>query len=188
MAARLGVRGRWLTGLLVGATFVAGACSGTSGQPPAIQPPPPGASLGPARSAGPAVAQTRVELVRALGTRNLVLQDSQAPFRPPEDATFTVTPRALYQVILPDAPTEGFIVVYDFADPGSAADAAKAQAAYLASGPVKVQSPLGARHVLRLVGSTVVLYSWVPSGVDDPRQPDIEPALELVGTGVPVPS
>jgi hypothetical protein len=187
MAARLTVRGRWLAGLLAGATLVAGACSGSAGQPSAI-PPPPGASLGPARSAGPAVAQTRVELVRALGTRNLVLQDSQAPFRPPEDATFTVTPRALYQVILPDAPTEGFIVVDDFADPGSAADAAKAQAAYLASGPVKVQSPLGARHVLRLVGSTVVLYSWVPSGVDDPRQPDIEPALELVGTGVPVPS
>jgi hypothetical protein len=187
MAARLTVRGRWLAGLLAGATFVAAACSGTSGQPPAIQPPP-GASLGPARSPGPAVVQTRTELVRALGTRNLVLQDSQAPFRPPEDATFTVTPRALYQVILPDAPTEGFIVVYDFPDPGSAADAAKAQAAYLASGPVKVQSPLGARHVLRLVGSTVVLYSWVPSGVDDPRQPDIEPALELVGTGVPVPS
>jgi hypothetical protein len=187
MATRLTVRGRWLAGLLVGATFVASACSGTSGQPPAI-PPPPGASSGPARTAGPAVAQTRAELVRALGTRNLVLQDSQAPFRPPEDATFTVTPRALYQVILPDAPTEGFIVVYDFADAAGAADAAQAQAAYLASGPVKVQSPLGARHVLRLVGSTVVLYSWVPSGVDDPRQPDIEPALELVGTGVPVPS
>ena len=187
MAARLTVRGRWLAGLLAGATLVAGACSGSAGQPSAIQPPP-GASLGPARSAGPAVAQTRAELVRALGTRNLVLQDSQAPFRPPEDATFTVTPRALYQVILPDAPTEGFIVVYDFADPVGAADAARAEAAYLATGPVKVQSPLGARHVLRLVGSTVVLYSWVPSGVDDPRQPDIEPALELVGTGVPVPS
>jgi len=187
MAARLTFRGRWLACLLVGATLIAGACSGSAGQPSAVAPPA-GASLGPARSAGPAVVQTRAELVRALGTRNLVLQDSQAPFRPPEDATFTVTPRALYQVILPEAPTEGFILVYDFADPVGAADAARAQAAYLATGPVKVQSPLGARHVLRLVGSTVVLYSWVPDGVDDPRQPDIEPALELVGTGVPVPS
>ena len=187
MAARLTLRRRWLVGLLAGAASIGAACSGSAGQPSAIQPPP-GASLGPARSAGPVVAQTRAELVRALGTRNLVLQDSQAPFRPPEDATFTATPRALYQVILPDAPTEGFIVVYDFADAVGAADAAKAQAAYLATGPVRVQSPLGARHVLRLVGSTVVLYSWVPSGAEDPRQPDIEPALELVGTGVPVPS
>ena len=57
----------------------------------------------------------------------------------------TRTPRALYQVILPKAPQEGFIVVYEFADPTSAAEAATAQAAYLATGPAKVQSPFGAR-------------------------------------------
>jgi hypothetical protein len=117
-----------------------------------------------------------------------VLQDSQAPFRPPEDARFTATPRALYQVLLPEAPQEGFIVVYDFPDAISAAEAATAQAAYLASGPGKVQSPQGARHIIRLVGSTVVIYSWVPAGAEDPRQPDIQTALETLGTGVPVPS
>jgi hypothetical protein len=42
--------------------------------------------------------------------------------------------------------------------------------------------------VIRLVGSTVVLYSWVPEGVADQRQPDIQPALERLGTGVPVPA
>jgi hypothetical protein len=148
----------------------------------------PAGSLGPARTAGPAAAQTRLELVRALGERNLVLQDSQAPFRPPEDATFTTTPRALYQVILPDAPGEGFIVVYEFTDAAAAAEAAAAEAAYLGSGPGRVQSASGARHVIRLVGSTVVLYSWVPEGVADERQPDIQPALETLGTGVPVPA
>jgi hypothetical protein len=169
-------------GLLVGA--LVGACSaGSSGTVQA-----PGASIGPTRTVGPAVAQTRADLVRALGTKNLVLQDSQAPFRPPEDGQFTTTPRALYQVILPQAPTEGFIVVYEFGDPVAASEAATAQATYLASGPAKVQSPLGAQHVLRLVGSTVVLYSWVPNGVEDPRQPDIAVALESLGTGVPVPS
>jgi hypothetical protein len=190
MAARLRLGGRWLAALVVGVSSIVAACAGTAGtagQPSAALPPA-AASLGPARTVGPAVAQTRAELVRVLGTRNLVLQDTQAPFRPPEDATFTTTPRALYQVILPDAPSEGFIVVYEFGDPGRAADAAQAQAAYLASGPVKVQSPLGARHVLRLLGSTVVLYSWVPAGVEDPRQPDIEAALDLLGTGVAVPS
>lgn len=148
----------------------------------------PAGSLGPTRTAGPAAAQTRLELVRALGERRLVLQDSQAPFRPPEDSTFTTTPRALHQVILPDAPGEGFIVVYEFPDATAAAEAAADQAAYLASGPARVQSPFGVRHVMRLLGSTVVLYSWVPEGVADQRQLDIQPALETLGTAVPIPS
>ena len=37
---------------------------------------------------------------------------------------------------------------------------------------------------MRLVGSTVVLYSWVPEGASDAQQPDIQPALETLGTGV----
>ncbi len=148
----------------------------------------PSGTLGPARTAGAAAAQTRLELVRVLGERNLVLRDGEIPFRPPEDATFTTTPRALYQVVLPDAPSEGFIVVYEFPDPAAAAEAATDQAAYLASGPGRVQVPFGARHVIRLVGSTVVFYSWVPEGVADQRQPDIQPALERLGTGVPVPA
>ena len=171
-----------LTLLLVGALT---ACSPGGGAGLATFPV---GSLGPTRTAGPAADQTRLELVRALGERNLVLQDSQAPFRPPEDATFTTTPRALYQVILPDAPSEGFIVVYEFADATTAAEAAADQAAYLASGPGRVQSAFGVRHVIRLVGSTVVLYSWVPEGAADERQPAIQPALETLGTGVPIPA
>lgn len=148
----------------------------------------PAGTIGPAGTAGAAAAQTRIELVRVLGEQNLVLQDSQAPFRPPEDATFTTTPRALYQVILPDAPSEGFIAVYEFPDASTAAGAAAEQAAYLATGPARVQSAFGARPIIRLVGSTVVLYSWVPEGAADERQPRIQAALETLGVGVPVPS
>lgn len=178
MAARLTLLAPILLAL------VACAPSGTA----VITPGPPVATAGPTRTAGPVVAQTRAELVRVLGGRNLILQDSAAPFRPPEDARFTVTPRALYQVILPQAPQEGFIVVYEFPDPTAATEAATAQAAYLATGPAKVQSAFGARHIIRLVGQTVVMYSWVPNGVEDPLQPDIQAALETLGTGVPVPS
>jgi hypothetical protein len=169
------------------ATLALAACAPTGSAPPAVQPSPV-ASVGPSHNVGPAVAQTRSELVRVLGSRNLVLQDSSAAFRPPEDPQFTSTPRALYQVILPDAPSEGFIVVYEFGDPSAATTAATAQAAYLATGPAKVQSAFGARHILRLVGSTVVMYSWVPEGAGDPRQPEIQAALETLGTGVQVPS
>lgn len=171
---------------ILAVAWVLAACGGTTGS--GAVPPPPGATIRPVGTVGPEVAQTRAELVRVLGTRNLVLQDSQAAFRPPEDARFTTTPRALYQVILPDAPTEGFIVVYQFADPVEASEAASAQARYLATGPAKVQSAFGARHILRLVGSTVVMYTWVPNGSADPRQPDIQVALETLGTGVLVPS
>jgi hypothetical protein len=148
----------------------------------------PAGSLGPEGTAGQAAAQTRIELVRVLGERNLVLRDTEAPFRPPENVTFTTTPRAIYQVVLPNAPTEGFIVVYEFPDATAAAEAAADQAAYLASGPARVQSAFGSRHIMRLVGSTVVLYSWVPEGASDELQPDIQPALETLGTGVPIPS
>jgi hypothetical protein len=187
MASGLTTARRWLVAAAIAAVPVVGACDQSGTVASTVQPPVL-ASVGPLRTVGPAVAQTRADLVRALGTRNLVLQDSQTQFRPPEDATFTSTPRALYQVILPDAPSEGFIVVYEFTDPVAASEAATGQADYLASGPVKVQSAFGARHILRLVGSTVVLYSWVPAGAEDPRQPDIQAALETLGTGVPVPS
>ena len=174
------------TALALAAGLLLASCGGSTGDvAPSVVP---AVTEGPTRTVGPAVAQTRTELVQALGTKNLVLQDSQAEFRPPEDATFTTTPRALYQVILPKAPQEGFIVVYEFADPTAAAEAAAAQAAYLATGPAKVQSPFGARHIIRLVGPTVLLYTWVPAGADDPLQPDIQTALETLGTGVQVPS
>jgi hypothetical protein len=174
--------------LAAAALLVAGAVTACSpGGGPTLATFPAG-TIGPARTVGPTVAQTRIELVRVLGERNLVLRDTEAPFRPPEDVTFTTTPRAIYQVVLPNAPTEGFIVVYEFPDPAAAAEAAADQAAYLASGPARVQVPFGARHIMRLVGSTVVLYSWVPEGVADERQPDIQPALETLGTGVPIPA
>ena len=81
---------------------------------------------------------------------------------------------------------EGFIVVYEFPDPTAAAEAAAAQAAYLATGPAKVQSASGRGTIIRLVGQTV-MSTWLPSAVEDPLQPGIQAALEMLGTGVPVP-
>ena len=46
----------------------------------------------------PAVSQTRIELVRALGEHNLVLTDTQAPVRPAESPLLGAAPRAVYQV------------------------------------------------------------------------------------------
>ena len=170
--------------LVVLATCSLAACA-TSGAPRASAPPP--ASIGPALTVSPAVGLTRGELVRALGAKQLVLTDTQSPFRPPEGPALTIAPRAVYQLVLPDDPTKGFIVVYEFPDPARAAAAGADQAAYLASGPGRIQAPDGEIHILRQVGSTIVFYSWIPEGAQDARAPGIQAALETLGIGIPIP-
>jgi len=145
-------------------------------------------SVGPGRTVSPAVNQTRIELARALGAHNLVLGDSQAPIRPAEAPLFAGAPRAVYQVLLPKDPSKGFVVVYEFADSDRAAAAAAQEQAYLATGPGRVQTPLGSVSIIRQVGSTVVFYEWLPEGSLDDSAPGIQAALETVGVAFPVPS
>lgn len=145
-------------------------------------------SIGPATTVSPAVNQTRAELVRVLGTANLVLTDTQAPVRPAESPLLTTAPRAVFQVTLPADPTRGYIVVYEFTDSNLAAQAAVEEQRYLATGPGRVQTPEGTVHVLRQVGSTVVLYDWLPGAAKDPAAPDIERVLDTLGTAYPIDS
>lgn len=168
--------------------FLAAAVAGcaASGPPPSAAAVPE-ASAGPG-SVSPAVALTRGELVRALGTKNLVLTDSQAPVRPAEAPLLAAAPRAVYQVLLPKDPSKGFIVVYEFPDATHAAAAATEEQAYLATGPGRVQRPQGAVSVIRTVGPTVIFYDWLPGAAQDPSAPGIQQALETVGIGYPVAS
>jgi hypothetical protein len=148
----------------------------------------PVASIGPAMTVSPAVNQTRAELVRVLANHHLVLTDTQAPVRPAESPLLVGAPRAVYQVILPKDPTKGYIVVYEFRDPNSAAEAAAEEQHYLATGPGRIQSPEGSVQVLRQVGLTVVLYDWLPDAAQDPSAPEIQQALEALGVGFPIDS
>lgn len=170
--------------LALAAAVLVGACAANDETIATV----PAASVGPERTVGPAVGLTRTDLVRVLGERSLNLADAQVPFRPAEGLTLTDAPRAVFQVILPEDPGSGFIVVYELHDPSAATDAANEQAAYLASGPGRVQSALQTVDVIRVVGSTVVLYSWNPEESIDPREPEIQAALETLGLGIPVPS
>jgi hypothetical protein len=145
-------------------------------------------SVGPDRTVSPAVAQTRGQVAQALGARNLILNDAQTPYRPPESAMLATAPRAVYQVTLPADPTGGYIVVYEFADTALAAQAAAEQQAYLATGPGRIQSPQGTVHVIRQVGTTVVYYAWQPGADNDPGAAEIQAALETLGVGYPVPA
>jgi hypothetical protein len=146
----------------------------------------PVASIGPAMTVSPAVDQTRAALVQVLGTNDLQLSDTQTPVRMAESPLLTTAPRAVYQVVLPKDPDKGYIVVYEFPDPGRAAAAATEQQGYLGSGPGRVQTPQGTVSVIRQVGSTVVMYQWLPAAANDPSAAGIQTALETLGVGYPV--
>ena len=177
--------GRPSAGLsIVLALILAGCGAGASVDRPATFPP---TTFGPGE-AGADVAATRAELARALGTLSLQLDDPQVPHRPAESPTFAAAPRAVFQVVLPDDPGHGFVSVYEFADEATAAAAGQEQAAYIASGPGRVQFVPDSRFVIRQVGRTVVFFAWSPLNSPDPRTADIQKALETVGAGIPIPS
>lgn len=178
------LRAALISAALLGVALPLGACSGGGDAVASTAP----ASLGPASTVTPGIAPTRAELSRVLGELRLTVAEPDVPYRPAEAPTLTGAPRAVYQVILPEDPGAGYIVIYELPDAAAALAAAQEQATYLASGPGRVQTPIGTRHVLRVLGPTVVLYSWHPDAARDPRAPDIEAALETLGTPVDVPS
>ena len=99
----------------------------------------------------------------------------------------TGAPRGIFQVVLPDDPSHGYVVVYAFRDAATAAAAAHDQAAYLGSGPGRIQFPPDAQSVIRQVDTTVIVYSWSPANSTDARAGAIPGALATVGIEVPIP-
>jgi len=173
----------WPAAALVAAVTIA-ACAAPAGDVATVPP----ASIGPAQTVSPAESLTRVTIEDALRQHDLAMVPAQVPFRPVEGNRLAEAPRSVYQVVLPKDPDGGFLVVYDFTDTDLANQAAHDQATYLASGPGRVQSSLSTVDVIRVVGSTVVLYSWIPDDALDPTTPGIQAALETIGLGVDVPS
>jgi hypothetical protein len=147
--------------------------------------PPP--SEGPVRTPTGAVLQTRIAIEAALRSAELALTDPQVAFRPAESPRVAAAPRTVYQVVLPEDPAGGFIVVYEFSDAGTASTAGNELAEYLGSGPGRVQFASDTRFVLRQLGTTLVFFPWSPGSSPDPRAPKIEEALRTLGFGFDVP-
>jgi hypothetical protein len=171
----------------IGAALTLGGCgTGVGGS---VAPPPAG-SADPAVAVTAAVAQTRGAIVAALAAGGVAapLADATRPYRPAESARLRGAPRAVYQVLMPDQPDAGFIVVYEFPDTAAAVDAGNEEAGYLGTGPAKVQFPPDAEHVLQQVGTTLVLYTWSPTASSDPTAGNIADALKRLGIGFTVPS
>lgn len=138
--------------------------------------------------AGDATAAVRTTVIQALGTVGLQARDAIQPYRPSEAPRFSAAPRTVLQATLPDDPNHGFIVLYAFGSPAEAAAAAADQAAYLGSGPGRVQFGKGARFVLRVIDTTAIFFTWTPDSSPDPRTASIDQALSTLGTAVDIPS
>ncbi|HUQ44946.1 MAG TPA: hypothetical protein VM451_11145 [Candidatus Limnocylindria bacterium] len=147
--------------------------------------PPPGSSPEPA---GDSTAATVAQVIGALRIQSVPAVESTRPYRPAEGALLAAAPRSLVQATLPEDPDHGFIVVYAFDSPVAAQAAAQDGAGYLAAGiGGGIQNPPGTEYVLRVVGSNVVYFSWLPASSPDPRTASIATALATLGTGVQVP-
>jgi hypothetical protein len=159
-----------------------GGCGlGAAGSAPIVTFPP--APAGPSASVSNAVLLTRQAIAAALAPFRLQLDNAQRPFRPSESRLTADAPRAVYQVVLPEDLDGGYIVVYEFPDAASAVDGGNDLAGYLGTGAGRVAFPLDARHSIRQVGTTLILYTWSPSTSPDPGSEKIAEALGTLGIG-----
>jgi hypothetical protein len=174
--------------VLVTATMVVAGCGiGANATPASL----PVASVGPAATTGGAAAQTRGAIAAALATSPVQFGDATRPYRPAESPRLRDAPRSVYQVVLPDHPDAGFIVVYEFPDAAAAVDAGNEEAGYLGTGPARVQFPRDAQHVLRQLGPTLILFTSAPFDPPDSRADEtnaaVTAALATLGIGFAVP-
>jgi len=163
--------------LLLGLAACGSSTTRSTFPPLGVTPPP----------AGDATAAARAEVIGALGELGLQATDAVRAYRPPEGPLLAAAPRTVLQATLPDDPAHGYIVIYAFGSPTDASAAARDHAAYVSTGPGRIQYPPATRFVLRIVGSTVVFFDWSPDVSTDERTRNIEDALLRIGSGVPVP-
>jgi len=170
---------------LVAASLAAGGLLAACGVTPADRTAEPFPTAQPTVSI--AVQTTLAQLDGALRANGLVLESTLTAIRPAEPPSFAGVARWPFHAVLPVDPAGGYFVIYEFPDPALAADGGRDLAAYIASGPGRVQFPPDVRFVLRQVGSTLVFYPWSPASSPDPKTPNVAAALASVGSEVPIP-
>jgi hypothetical protein len=163
---------------------LAGCGIGANGNPASFA----AQSVGPDATVTGATAQTRGAIASALSSVAVQFGDATRPYLPPESGRLRVAPRAVYQVVLPDQPDAGYVVVYEFPDAAAAVDGGNEEAGFLGSGPARVSFPRDARHVLRQLGPTLILFTWSPSDADATAESQVAVALGTLGIGFTVPN
>jgi hypothetical protein len=141
--------------------------------------------VAPGGPAGSLTDATEAQVIAALAAVGLQAGEAQTPYLPPEAALFANAPRTVLQATLPDDPTGGFLVIYALPSAEAAEAAAEDQAEYIGKNRGGIFSFAG-RYVIRVVGSNVVFFMWIPDTAIDPGTVKIEEALLSVGTEVPI--
>jgi hypothetical protein len=139
----------------------------------------------PGGPAGALTDATESLVIAALGGVGLSATEALLPYRPSEGALLANAPRTVLQVTLPEDPNGAFIVIYPMQSP-QAADVAAAEQAELIDSNRGGAFPKESRFSLRVVGNTVVFFTWIPGAAIDPRTRSIEEALLGVGSEVPI--
>ena len=167
----------WLAGLL------AAGCVGAGSGPESASPATPAAT--PQASLSPQIAATAGALRGALATGGDRLHPVARPYRPSEPSSFLTIPRAIFQVDLPER-EQGYVVVYEFADPGTAASRGRELATHVASGFGQTNYPTDAQFAVSQAGSTLVFTWWSRERSSDPDRS--QAAYEIVRRfGLPIP-
>jgi hypothetical protein len=136
--------------------------------------------------AGDAAGATRGAVTAALAGAGLQAVDSVRAYRPPEGPLLAAAPRTLLEVPLAQDPDPAVIVIYALPSPDAALTAANDHAAFLRSNTGGINLPPGTQFVVRVVGSTVVFFHWLPASSPDPGTATIAQTLATLGDGVPV--
>ena len=162
--------GGTLLGALIVLAQVLGVGAGPGGLPAPTAAPP-----------GAAAQRTRDLVASALETRALQVVDPQTAYRPGESPELAQLTRRLVQVVLPDEPTGGYIVIYELPTVAEADRLGRDFRAYLASGTGAIQYPRDTQFVIRRVGSTLVFFPWSLEASTDARVPLVAETLSTLG-------
>ena len=166
--------------LVVGGSGLAACMPAAPATPvPATQPPP-----APQLTADGRVTVAALEA--ALRAAGFGLIPATQPYRPSEPGELQPVPRAVFQEVLPADPDAGYVVVYEFADAGTAQSMGQTLARYLASGFGQTGYPIDTRFAVSVAATTVVFSAWSPAASRDEASSGV--AFDVVaGFGQPVP-
>lgn len=142
------------TALGLAATVLVAGCIGADG----------GGAAGPTLPTPQASLSAQIQgtlsvLSTALAAAGFRLDPPVVPYRPGEPPDLVDAPRAVFQASIPDA-NQGYVVIYELSDPGTATTRGQEFASFLGGGFGQTNFPLDAQFSLSQVGSTLIFTWW----------------------------
>jgi hypothetical protein len=125
-------------------------------------------------------------LGRALTAAGFRLDPPIVPYRPGEPPTLVDTPRAVFQTSIPDA-NQGYVVIYELSDPGTATVRGQELASFLGGGFGQTNFPVDAQFSISQVGITLIFTWWSRAlATDKTAAAAAYDAVRSVGQPIPV--